>query len=112
LKRVFTNIIKNAIQAMPYGGALNISGKAIPMENIINIEFADTGIGIPQDVLERIFDPFFTTRNTGTGLGLAVVKRLLEDLSGAIGCRSEVGKGATFIVTLPIRREEIEKDKS
>jgi len=111
LKRVFTNIVKNAIQSMPQGGTLTISGKVIPTENIIKIEFTDTGIGIPQDTLERIFDPFFTTRNTGTGLGLAIVKRILDALSWTIECRSKEGQGTTFIITLPIERENIEKDK-
>ncbi|MFQ6042101.1 MAG: ATP-binding protein [Candidatus Poribacteria bacterium] len=105
LKRVFTNIVKNALQAMPRGGALTISGEVISVENIIRLEFMDTGVGIPPDAAERIFDPFFTTKDTGTGLGLAVVKRLLENHSGTIECRSEEGKGTTFIITLPVKKE-------
>jgi len=115
LKQVFTNILKNALQAMPQGGVLTISGevsirkllnpRVISAENTVHLEFMDTGVGIPPDEIERIFDPFFTTKDTGTGLGLAVVKRLLENHSGTIECRSEEGKGTTFIITIPVNRE-------
>jgi signal transduction histidine kinase len=106
LKRVFTNIMKNAAQAMPHGGTLTISGEAVPADNIVSIEFMDTGVGVPQDDVERIFDPFFTTRDTGIGMGLAIVKRLLEAHSGTIECRSEEGRGTIFIITLPVKGEE------
>jgi signal transduction histidine kinase len=101
LRRVFTNIVKNAQQSMPHGGTLTISGKAILQEEVIRIEFEDTGTGITQDAIERIFDPFFTTRDTGIGLGLAVVKRILENHSGSIECRSEEERGTTFTIILP-----------
>ena len=101
LRRVFTNIVKNAQQSMPDGGTLAISGKAVPAEKVIRIEFADTGTGIPQDTMERIFDPFFTTRDIGTGLGLAVVKRILENHSGSIECRSAKERGTIFTIILP-----------
>ncbi|MFC1717248.1 ATP-binding protein [Candidatus Poribacteria bacterium] len=109
LKRVFTNIMKNAIQAMSQGGTLAISGEAVLSESIVIIEFIDTGTGIPQDTVERIFDPFFTTRDTGTGLGLAIVKRLLEAHSGAIECQSEEGRGTTFIITLPVEEKDTKR---
>jgi signal transduction histidine kinase len=110
LKGVFTNIMKNAIQAMPHGGTLNVSGKTIPADHIVRIEFVDTGIGIAQENIERIFDPFFTTSDTGTGLGLAIVKRLLEAHSGSIECQSAEGKGTTFIITLPVEDEDVERE--
>lgn len=110
LKRVFTNIMKNAMQAMPQGGALTIVGETSSAGNTAKIRFEDTGVGIPQDAVERIFDPFFTTRDTGTGLGLAIVKRLLEVHSGTIECQSTEAGGTKFIVTLPIENEEHEKE--
>ena len=111
LKRVFTNIMKNATQAMSQGGTLTVSGEAVSAENSVSIQFMDTGVGIPQDAVEQIFDPFFTTRDTGTGMGLAIVKRLLEAHSGAIECRSEEGRGTTFIITLPIGNEDVEREE-
>lgn len=111
LKRVFTNIMKNAVQAMSQGGTLTISGEAAPAENSVSIQFTDTGEGISQDAVERIFDPFFTTRDTGTGMGLAIVKRLLEAHSGTIECRSAEGRGTTFIITLPMENEDVEREE-
>lgn len=109
LKSVFTNIIKNAMQAMTRGGILTISGTTVPEDSMISIEFVDTGVGIPQDAIERIFDPFFTTRDTGTGMGLAIVKRLLEAHSGTIECQSEEGRGTKFTITLPMKNEDAER---
>ena len=109
LRRVFTNMVKNAMQAMSNGGTLTISGTNVPAEKAIYMEFADTGTGIPQDTIERVFDPFFTTRDTGTGLGLAIVKRILENHSGSIECRSEVGRGSTFTIILPVEAAERRK---
>ncbi|MCZ6678797.1 MAG: ATP-binding protein [Candidatus Poribacteria bacterium] len=100
LKWAFTNLIKNALQAMPQGGTLTISGQPIPAENAVRLEFTDTGIGMSPAVVERVFDPFFTTKDTGTGLGLAVVKRVLENHFGTIACRSEEGKGTTFAILI------------
>ena len=110
LKSVFTNIMKNAIQAMPHGGALTVSGEEVPADDTVKLEFSDTGTGIAEENVERIFDPFFTTSDTGTGLGLAIVKRLLEAHSGAIECQSEEGKGTTFIITLPVGVEDSERE--
>ncbi len=102
LKWVFTNLVKNAIQAIPQGGTLTISGKVNPSENTVHLQFSDTGIGMSPNVVERVFDPFFTTKDTGTGLGLAVAKRFLENHSATIECRSEEGEGTTFAISLPI----------
>jgi signal transduction histidine kinase len=105
LKRVFTNLVKNAVQAMPHGGTIAISGKANPAENTIRIAVRDTGIGMPPDIAERVFQPFFTTKNVGTGLGLAIVRRLIENHRGTIECQSEEGIGTTFIISLPMKVE-------
>ncbi|MCH8290023.1 HAMP domain-containing histidine kinase [Candidatus Poribacteria bacterium] len=106
LKWVFTNLIKNAVQAMPKGEKLVIEGAAVPSENVVHIKVCDTGIGMSPDVAERAFDPFFTTKDTGTGLGLAIVKRLIENHRGTIECQTEEGRGTTFVISLPIKVEE------
>jgi len=106
LKWVFTNLVKNAAQAMPHGGTLTIEGKTLATENEVRIEVRDTGIGMPPDVVERAFDPFFTTKDTGTGLGLAIARRFIENHRGTIECQSEEGKETTFIITLPMTWNE------
>jgi signal transduction histidine kinase len=68
----------------------------------VSVSFSDTGVGIPQETLERLFEPLFSTKAKGIGLGLAIVKTLVEGHGGTIEAQSEVGKGSTFMVTLPI----------
>lgn len=101
IKRVFTNIIINAFQAMPEGGTLTIYAEK--EDNMTKIFFKDTGVGIPKENLEKIFQPLFTTKAKGTGLGLAVCKRIVEAHNGTIDVESELGKGSTFIIKLPIK---------
>ncbi|MEM3786141.1 MAG: ATP-binding protein, partial [Nitrososphaeria archaeon] len=101
IKRVFTNIIINAFQAMPEGGTLTIYAEK--EDNMTKIFFKDTGAGIPKENLEKIFQPLFTTKAKGTGLGLAVCKRIVEAHNGTIDVESELGKGSTFIIKLPIK---------
>jgi len=105
VEQIFTNIIINAIQAMPNGGTLSISVKMLS-EELIEARFTDTGPGIPDEVRERIFEPFFTTKgiNQGVGLGLSISQEIAKNYDGSIDIESEVGKGATFIVRLPIGR--------
>jgi signal transduction histidine kinase len=98
LRRALTNLVNNAIQAMPNGGDLTI--KASKTENI-TIYVEDTGVGIPEDVKPKLFTPMMTTKSKGQGLGLAVVKRLIEALGGAIMFESQEGKGTKFTITLP-----------
>jgi len=100
-KRVFGNLIKNAIDAMPIGGKLAITSK----ESNANMEitFADTGIGMTKEIMEKIWTPFFTTKAKGMGLGLAICKRIIEAHGGSISVESTVGKGTTFTVTIPIK---------
>jgi two-component system NtrC family sensor kinase len=102
IAQVFTNIILNAIDAMHDGGDLTISTRMSPGRQFVEVEFADTGCGIPKVHLGKIFDPFYTTKGTkGTGLGLAVSYGIVEVHGGEIGVRSEVGKGSSFTVQLP-----------
>jgi len=101
LQQVFVNLIINAYQAMSQGGELRITTRAVGDQ--VQAIFADTGAGIPAEVLKHIFDPFFTTKEVGkgTGLGLSVSYGIIESHGGKIEVESQVGVGTTFIVTLP-----------
>jgi PAS domain S-box-containing protein len=99
LKRVLTNLIVNAVQAMPTGGNLTITAGKIQDSTVLTVQ--DTGTGIPAENLEKIFNPFFTTKAQGQGLGLAVCKRLVEAQGGTITVKSKVGEGSSFKITIP-----------
>lgn len=105
LRRAFTNIIANALQAMPEGGQLKI--KAWKSKESAAISFQDTGKGIPEDIRAKIFNPLFTTREKGVGLGLAVAKLLIESHHGDIKVSSKVGEGTTFTVEIPLDRKDV-----
>jgi two-component system sensor kinase FixL len=100
MKRVFTNIIKNALDAMPNGGTLKIS--SAQTDDHIRIAFSDTGSGISIEILEKIWTPFFTTKAKGMGLGLSICKRMVEAHGGTITIESAVGKGTIVTIALPI----------
>jgi signal transduction histidine kinase len=100
IKQALINIIRNGKEAMEGEGEMMVRSSHVG--ETIQIEIIDTGIGIPPDKLERIFDPYFTTKRTGTGLGLATTKRIIEDHGGDIHCDSEPGKGTRFEIRLPI----------
>ena len=100
LKRILSNLVNNAVQAMPNGGKLHI--QAAQKENMLVISIKDTGVGIPDEVRDKIFTPLFTTKSKGQGLGLAVVKRLVTGLKGNISYESQEGRGTEFIIELPI----------
>lgn len=107
LKQMTLNIILNAIQAMPEGGTLTIStGRAKALgsgEDVVEIKFADTGVGICRNERGRVFDPFFTTKERGTGLGLAIVHNIVEVHGGTVALDSPgVNQGTTCTVTLPL----------
>ncbi len=106
--QVFSNLILNAIQAMASGGELKITtseGKKTEgvLENIL-IEVSDTGHGIPKEYLKKLFDPFFTTKYGGTGLGLTIAHSVIDGHKGSITVRSEIGRGTTFSITLPVHQ--------
>lgn len=99
MEQVFLNLINNAVQAMPEGGKLEIS---TGQENgHVLFGFTDSGCGIPPENLERIFEPLFTTKTKGIGLGLSIVKLLIEAHHGEIDVHSRVGAGTSFVVRLP-----------
>lgn len=100
LKRILVNLITNAVQAMPKGGKLCIN--ADWTDKIAIIKIADTGEGISEEAKTKIFKPLFTTKAKGQGLGLAVVKKLVDALSGIVTFESEIGKGSQFKVEIPI----------
>jgi two-component system, NtrC family, sensor kinase len=108
IERVFINIIVNAADAMDGNGKLNLATRFDPVDHSIEVEFADTGHGIEKENLEKIFDPFFTTKDTGhgVGLGLAISFGIIKEHKGTISVESEIGKGTTFIVRLPVTIEE------
>ncbi len=101
VRRALTNLVNNAIQAMPDGGKLEIAGYQ-DMDGVC-LTVADTGVGIADDVKSKLFTPMFTTKTKGQGLGLAVVKRLVEAQGGNICFESQVGRGTKFQIILPLR---------
>jgi two-component system, sporulation sensor kinase A len=101
LKQVFINFIKNAIEAMSRGGELRIEAH-VHGENCVRIRFADQGTGIPKEHLKRLGEPFYTTKTKGTGLGLMVSKKIIENHQGRLEIASELGVGTTVDVYLPI----------
>ena len=104
MRQVFVNLAENAIQAMPQGGALEVRLGRDARAGVEHcaVQFRDSGVGIPPEILPRIFEPFFTTRAKGTGLGLALVKRIVEGHRGEVEVLSAAGVGTTFIVRWPI----------
>lgn len=101
LQHIFINLIKNALDAMPDGGALNIS--ADMKNNGVEIVFEDSGAGMSDEMMQHIFEPFFTTKtcNKGTGLGLAICNEIVKKYDGKITVRSASGKGTAFVILLP-----------
>ena len=102
INQVWTNLIHNALQAMDRQGTLTIGLRQEAGDALVSI--GDTGCGIPPELRERIFDPFFTTKpaGEGTGLGLEIVRKIVEKHGGRIAIESEVGRGSTFTISLPI----------
>ena len=115
LKQVFINLALNAVQAMPDGGRLTVRTRRphAPVElglsestprysaDQVEVRFADTGAGIPEDARDRIFIPFYTTKTKGTGLGLAISQRIVKGHGGSIEVQSRVGEGTEFILRFP-----------
>jgi len=103
IERVFTNLVINAYEALgPDGGSLRV--RAVPStdgKQGVEITFEDSGPGIPPELREQIFNPFFTTKESGVGLGLSIVSKIVDDHRGWIRVTSEPGKGACFHVLLP-----------
>ena len=110
LSQVFLNLLLNAMEAMPKGGVLTIRSamKVIPdtQDEFLQLVIQDTGCGIPEKDRPYLFDPFFTTKDAGTGLGLSIVYSIVQKHNGQIEVESEMGKGSSFIVSLPTHKED------
>ena len=112
IRQMVLNLIENAIDATAGGGEVRIGAHVCDTGNAVMIEVSDTGCGIPEEHLSKLFTPFFTTKEIGrgTGLGLAIAYGVVKMHSGDIAVESEVGKGTTFRVQLPVGRQEDEDD--
>jgi nitrogen fixation/metabolism regulation signal transduction histidine kinase len=110
LHRAFSNLVLNAMDAMPNGGALTLASRR--GEGKVIIEISDTGSGLTPEECERIFTPYYTSKQHGTGLGLAIVQSVVSDHGGRISVRSEPGRGTTFVIELPDNLEALQKAPS
>ena len=105
LQQVFMNLFLNALQAMGPNGTLTISTEMADGGNggrVLQIQIADTGVGITPENVERLFEPFFTTKKNGTGLGLAISHRIVLEHRGTIRVQSDAGKSSVFSISLPV----------
>jgi signal transduction histidine kinase len=104
LQQVLVNLVKNAMQAMTTGGTLTLqTGET---SDDVWVSVADTGGGIPQEQINRIFEPFYTTKKKGSGLGLMIVQRIVRAHTGRIELESNVGRGTTFRIWLPLHERK------
>jgi signal transduction histidine kinase len=108
IQQCIINLVFNAIDAMPEGGTLTIGSSLKPKDGTVEIRLKDTGSGIASEDLPRIFDPFFTTKQEGNGLGLGLstVYGIMDRHKGTIGVDSQIGKGTTFTIKLPVAEKE------
>ena len=104
VKQALLNIVKNAMSAMPRGGVLTIS--TVRKDDAVKLAVADTGIGIPRNIMDKIFEPYFTTRDFGSGLGLTIVYKIVKEHRGDISVDSQEGKGTTVTVSFPVPQKE------
>ncbi len=100
LKRVLGNLVSNACQAMPDGGELAIPAQKSGKDLVISVQ--DSGVGIPKEIRPKLFSPLFTTKAKGQGFGLPVVRRVTETMGGTVTFESEVGRGTTFTIKIPL----------
>ncbi len=115
VKQVFLNILFNAIQATSENGRITVKTRSFLKpggEPFVQIEFTDTGSGIPEEYLEDIFNPFFTTKSTGSGLGLSISHQIVQEHKGYIDVESQLGKGSSFFVNLPVNQEHPKRRKA
>lgn len=110
LVRIIMNLVKNSLQAIPAGRKPEINIIVEKKQSVVEIAVSDNGIGVPDETAEKLFDPKFSTKSSGSGLGLPMVRKMVEEYNGRIRFRNNPGQGATFIVTLPLnapKNEEI-----
>ncbi|TES86019.1 PAS domain S-box protein, partial [Candidatus Aerophobetes bacterium] len=111
IKQLFLNLFKNAIEAMPNGGELHVRMHLLDSKDAVRIEVSDTGHGISETDLRSIFRPFYSTKSDGTGLGLSFCRHVVEEHGGEITVKSDLGKGSTFSVILPLRQKGTDKSE-
>ena len=104
IKQALLNLVKNAVAAMPAGGTLSIKTARVGDE--ARIVVSDDGIGIPEENLSKIFEPYFTTKESGSGLGLTLVFKIIKEHRGEISVKSKENGGTTFLIVLPIPQKE------
>ena len=104
LQQVFLNLMFNAIEAMPKGGAIAVKTFLDDSDNVLRIAISDTGKGMEPQMLDQIFQPFFTTKRKGSGLGLSICQRLVDQHEGTLSVESAPGKGTVFTILLPVRK--------
>jgi signal transduction histidine kinase len=109
MRRVFVNIIQNAVDAMPNGGTLTIASTR--SGDNVRITFRDTGEGMTEKTLAKLWSPLFTTKAKGMGFGLPIAKRLVEEHGGSIAVESKPSKGSTFTLKLPLVQKEVKSKK-
>ena len=107
LHQVFVNLFLNAIEAMPNGGCLSVTTVSLANPPRVRVEVGDTGPGIPAEILSRVFEPFVTTKERGTGLGLAVSRRIIDQHGGSLIAKNSANGGAIFEIELPIVSEDV-----
>lgn len=105
IQEVISNLLTNAVQAIPFSGEVKI--KSYQEDSQAVVEITDTGTGIPKENIDKIFLPFFSSKEygKGTGLGLAITKRIIKEHGGEVNVKSQIGKGTTFILSIPINNE-------
>ncbi|MEJ2658694.1 MAG: ATP-binding protein [Desulfobacterales bacterium] len=104
LYQAFLNLLINAMQAMPGGGIIHVNIHS--GDHAVTIKIEDEGEGIPKDLLEKIWDPFFTTKAKGTGLGLGIVKNIIESHEGSVSIINKPDAGACVTISLPVNQRE------
>lgn len=115
IKQVFLNILLNAIEATPENGQITVKTRSFSKPGgdlYAQIEITDTGKGIPEEYLEDIFNPFFTTKSKGSGLGLSISSQIVQEHRGYISVESQMNKGTSFFINLPLKQEHPKRRKS
>ncbi len=111
IEQVLLNLTVNARDAMPNGGRLEIATAYDSARRVVRLEVSDTGMGVEPEALPRLFEPFFTTKSSGTGLGLATVRDIVDASGGTIDVRSRAGEGTTFVLEFPDHDGEVTSDR-
>jgi signal transduction histidine kinase len=115
IKQVFLNVLLNGIEATSENGKIMVQTRSFLKpggDTYIQVEFTDTGCGISKDYIEDIFNPFFTTKSTGSGLGLSISNQIIQDHRGYINVESQLGKGSSFFINLPVNQKYPKRRKS